>query len=167
MKKLFSLFSGKVKDDPQKEEWDPERKLDKEMGFGKHYNLTESVALAVDLYFRAKYGALDENEQSLICIDPEWLNKKCEIIAPDPINHDSSGDSRLIYIGPRADYDVAYRVVVCRRGATEKWQVAGFHYPRDEKGHFYAVFLAHHFWFQWWESPQSSRYLSPLVNPGY
>ncbi|MCX6796261.1 MAG: hypothetical protein NTW06_02060 [Candidatus Falkowbacteria bacterium] len=162
LRKKKNKNEGKIQ---QKEEWDPEKKFDTEVGFSG-INLTDSIALAVEFYFRAIFGALDEKKRSLIHINPIWVNKKCEYIAPNPIHHEVSGDSRIIFIGTRENHDVAYRVVVCRRPG-QKWRVVGFHYPRDGKGHYYAVFEAHHYWFQWWESPDSSGYLSPQVNPDY
>jgi hypothetical protein len=163
MNVLKSIFPSKFKGVPNtEEEWCPEKKLDREL-CGAGYNFTDSVAVAVDFFFRAKLGKLPEAEQHLVCIDPVSADIRCEYISPSLIRKETSGETRTVYFGTRENPDLMFRVVVCKR-ADQEWRAVGFHYPRDSKGHYYAVFEPHHYWFGWRDK---SLYLSPLVNPDY
>jgi len=151
-----------------REEWDPERKLDCDIGL-RGYNFTDSVAIAVDFFFRARLGKLPEEQQRLVCIDPRWESTLCQAVVPAPIDESGHTSSRIIYIGSRDSYDKMFRVVVLRGQGKDEWRVVGFHYPRNEKdkdgeSHYYAVFEPHHYWFRWWTE---SGYWSPMVNPSY
>lgn len=159
---MFSL-KKKAKVAERPEIFEEEEKFD----HGKDnngYNFTESIAVAIDFFFRARLGKLPKAQQRLIDIDPRWSSVLCERIVPDPINTGVSCRSRVIYIGQRDNYDQLFRVVVLQGQGSEKWRVVGFHYPRDDNGSYYAVFEPHHYWFNWWTL---SGYLSPLVNPSY
>ena len=159
---IFFINRKKKGETEQQEEWNPEKKFDSER-MGRSYNFPDSVALAVEFFFRAKLGKLDEKEQLLIHIDPERVGIRCEYTSPGNIEHDSSGESRLIYFGTRKNPNCLFRVVVIRRTG-QSWRVAGFHYPHDSLNHFYAVFTPHHYWFGWRDE---SCFLSARVNPGY
>ncbi|MDO8573067.1 MAG: hypothetical protein Q7S11_04940 [bacterium] len=161
--KMLSFLRRKTRVIEPPEILDEERKFDRYLGdYG--YNFTNSVAVAVDFFFRARLGKLPEAQQDLVRINPQWSSVLCERIVPDSISTETSCRSRIVYIGQRDNYDILFRVVVLQGQGSDKWRVVGFHYPRDEKGSYYAVFEPHHYWFNW---RTKSNYLSPLVNPDY
>lgn len=163
---FFQIFRSKKQETPATEvKQDPEQTLVRNLKDG-HYNFPESIAVALEFFFRAKLGCLAKKEGEKIMINPSYLDAKIDTVVPGSIDQEVSGQSRIVYFSSKkniADYCDQFRVVVFR-GPGESWRVVGFHYPRDKKGHYYAVFEPHHYWFA---DRSKSGYLSPDINPDY
>lgn len=127
------------------------------------FMFSESVELALEFFFLARSGNLEKEQRELIQIKNEYLRTRCERVEASRINIDSSGDTRIVFIGTNENYDNLFRVVLCKRPGKE-WRVVGFHYPRDDQGHYYAVFEPHAYWFGWREK---SDYLRSEMLPDY
>ncbi len=142
MSKLVEFFQTKCL-----HQWiDPEKKFDRS---GKSsYEMTDSVAIAVDFFFSAFHGNLPEAQQDLIDIDPAYFKGwRCEQISSRDIQTNSNHERRRsVFFKSRKDTGIPPFEVELRKYLDQEWEVVGFGFPRQDTGPFYLVFGLNH-WF--------------------
>jgi hypothetical protein len=138
---MFKFLKSKK---PAAKHSNPKRNPD----FRAEYEMSDSVATAMDFFFSALHGVLPQEQQSLVDIAPEYLRKdwKCEYFVGSMIQTtDDQEKCRSVYFGSlRRDLGNAPFRVELRKRSQGEWQVVGFKYPYLEDEGFYAVFEPHY-----------------------